>query len=128
MTTSAFTTTHAAAKFKICSNCQEHWESFDAFIQDPRIEVVGYMPIFDDLGNGLFLFNHDCGTTLACRVALFKHLYNGPFYQVNRKEESECPGYCQNKTDFSPCPVKCSCAFVRETLQIIKLWPKSKAP
>jgi hypothetical protein len=100
----------------------------DAFIQDPTIELVGYMPTFDDLVLGLFLFNHGCGTTLACEVSVFHHLYDGPVYQVKKTGGPECPGYCLSETDFSPCPVKCSCAFVRETLQIIKQWPKSDAP
>lgn len=125
MTTSALPTAHDAATFKTCTNCQEHWDDLDAFIQDPTIELVGYMPTFDDLVLGLFLFNHGCGTTLACEVSLFEHLYDGPVYKIKKTGEPECPGYCLSETDFSPCPVKCSCAFVRETLQIIKQWPKT---
>jgi len=127
MTTSAFATAHVATTFKTCSYCEEQWESLDAFIQDPTIELVGYMPTFDNLENGLFLFNHRCGTTLACRVALFEHLHDGPVYQVQKTEQSDCPGYCPNKSNLSPCPIKCSCAYIRETLQIIKRWPKSNA-
>lgn len=110
--------------FKTCSNCQARWLTVEAFMEDPAIEVVGYMPTFDDLLNGLFLFNHDCGTTLACPVALFAHLYTGPIYQVKKAGQSECPGYCQHKSNLSPCPVKCNCAYVREALQIVKKWPK----
>lgn len=111
--------------FKSCSNCQMHWHCMDDFIEDPKVQLVGYMPTFDDLLNGLFLFNHHCGTTLACQVALFEHLYDGPIYQVKKNGQSECPGYCQNKTEFSACPVRCNCAYVRETLRILRQWPKS---
>jgi hypothetical protein len=128
MSPSDFPTAHAATAFKTCTHCEERWGNLDAFIQDPTIELVGYMPTFDDLLNGLILFNHSCGTTLACRVALFEHLYDGPVYQTRKTGEAECPGYCQDKTNFSPCPNKCSCAFVRETLQIIKQWSKTEAP
>ena len=127
MTASASTTTHVAPTFKTCTNCQERWRRLDDFIQDPTIELVGYMPTFDDLAQGLILFNHGCGTTLACRVGLFEHLYDGPVYQIRKTGEPECPGYCQSKTDFSACPTACSCAFVRETLQILKQWPKAEA-
>ncbi len=99
--------------------------SLEAFIQDPTIELVGYMPTFDELVDGLFLFNHGCGTTLACRVALFEHLYDGPVYRVKKIGDPECPRHCQDQADLSSCPVKCNCAYVRETLQIIKQWPKS---
>ena len=110
--------------FKTCSYCQAEWENMEAFIADPKIELVGYMPTFDELLKGLFLFNHSCGTTLACRVGLFSHLYEGPVYEVKKTGQSECPGYCLNKAELSPCPVACNCAYVRETLQIIKKWPK----
>jgi hypothetical protein len=125
--TATFSKNPAPERFKACSNCQSQWESLDAFMQDPSIEVVGYMPTFDDLLRGLFLFNHGCGTTLACPVALFAHLYSGPIYETKKRGDSECPGYCQHKSDLSPCPAKCNCAYVRETLQIIKKWPKSSA-
>lgn len=124
MTSSAITTAHVSPIFKSCTNCVTRWKSIDAFIQDPSIELVGYMPTFDDLVSGLFLFNHNCGTTLALKVGQFEHLYEGPVYRENKHGGSECPGYCQNKTDFSPCPEKCSCAFVRDTMQAIKRWPK----
>ncbi len=124
MTASADATVRNTA-FKTCSNCQQHWHDLDAFIEDPRIDLVGYMPTFDALPNGLFLFNHACGTTLACRAGLFEHLYDGPVYTVNRRGSDECPGHCQNRSDLVPCPVQCNCAYVRETLQIIRHWPKS---
>lgn len=95
-------------------------------MQDPTIALVGYMPTFDDLVNGLILFNHSCGTTLACRVGQFEYLYDGPVYQDNKRGGTECPGYCQNETEFSPCPTECSCAFVRDTLHTIRQWPKVK--
>jgi len=128
MILSTMPATQVASTFKSCNNCQEQWRSLDAFIKDPTIELVGYMPTFDDLTQGLFLFSHGCGTTLACQVGLFEHLYDGPVYQIRKTGEPECPGYCQSKTDLSPCPMTCSCAFVRETLQIIRQWPKADAP
>lgn len=128
MTESAFPTFHVTTTFKTCTNCGKRWGTLEDFIQDPMIELVGYMPTFDDLANGLFLFNHSCKTTLACRVMLFEKLYDGPVYQVSKQMNADCPGYCQHHSDLSHCPNKCCCAFVRETLQIIKQWPKSSVP
>lgn len=126
MTARATSTASAPPTFKTCSNCEARWHSFDAFMQDPAVELVGYMPTFDDPVNGLFLFNHHCGTTLACLVGQFTHLYDGPIYRENKRGNAECPGYCQNQTEFSPCPNQCSCAFVRDTLHTIRKWPKAE--
>jgi hypothetical protein len=127
MNQSAILSAHVDPTFKTCSNCEKSWERLEDFIQDPAIELTGYMPTFDDLLTGLFLFNHGCGTTLACPVALFNHLYDGPVYRTRKTGGPECPGHCLNKTDFTPCPAKCNCAFVRETLLILKRWPKPRA-
>jgi len=126
MTTTAASTVRIPALFKSCNNCETQWDSLQAFIQDPAIHLVGYMPTFDELTEGLFLFNHRCGTTLACTVGQFVHLTDGPVYQTNRNGEDGCPGHCLNKTDLAPCPQRCSCAFVRETLHIIDRWPKTE--
>ena len=126
MTVGACQKKKIAGNFKSCSICQNQWETLESFLEDPAIKLVGYMPTFDDLQNGLFLFNHTCGTTLACQVGLFTNLYDGPVYTVKKTGQSDCPGHCLNKTDFSPCPVVCNCAHVRDTLQIIKTWPKNE--
>ena len=125
MRASTRATTCSHAVFKTCNNCNTRWSSLDAFLNDPTVDLVGYMPTFDDLVHGLFLFNHHCGTTLASEVGLFTHLYDGPVYRENKYASGDCPGYCQNQSDFSSCPAKCNCAYVRETLRVIKDWPKS---
>ena len=112
------------AAFKTCNNCETRWESLDAFIEDPTIQLVGYMPTFDELTSGLFLFNHRCGTTLACTVGQFAHLYDGPIYETSRRGTAECPGHCLHKTDLAPCPQRCTCASVRKIIAIIDQWPK----
>jgi len=127
MTESATSLSQPRPEFQICNNCQTEWETVNAFMRDPAIELVGYMPTFDDLNDGLILFNHHCGTTLACVVGQFEHLYDGPIYENNRHGHDDCPGYCLNKTELSPCPQECSCAFVRDVLQIVARWPKDQS-
>jgi hypothetical protein len=127
MTVKAYAQAPVETKFKNCSNCNAYWENLESFIQDPKIKLVGYMPTFDDLLEGLFLFNHHCGTTLACRFDLFRQLNDGPVYEFKKNGKPECPGHCLNKTDLAPCPVECNCAYVREILQIIRAWPKAQS-
>ena len=126
MTISTATIAHVPSVFKVCSNCDTRWHSITDFIHDPTLDLVGYMPTFDELTSGLFLFNHRCGTTLACTVGQFAHLYDGPVFEPNRRGDADCPGHCLNKTDLAPCPEQCCCAFVREIMQVIAQLPKSE--
>ncbi|HOK04161.1 MAG TPA: hypothetical protein P5270_04790 [Victivallales bacterium] len=106
--------------FKKCPKCNSHWKNRNQFINDKRIEIIGYQAHFEHLEAGLFLFNHYCGTTLALEVDLFKDLYNGEIFQKNKRGSNECPKYCLNRSELRPCPAKCECAFVREIIQLIK--------
>jgi len=106
--------------FKKCHKCNFKWKDRNEFIDDKRTNIIGYQAHFEHLEAGLFLFNHDCGTTLALEVHHFKDLYNGEIFQENKRGSEECPGYCLRTSELRPCPAKCECAFVREIIQIIK--------
>jgi hypothetical protein len=111
-------------QFKNCPNCGMIWLELNDFLEDPDVSVIGYQANFNHLSSGLFLFNHCCGTTLACQVEQFAYLYNGPIYTTCRTGEPDCPGLCLHQSDLALCPVQCSCAYVREILALIRSWPK----
>jgi hypothetical protein len=106
----------------ILQNLQQLWQTLGAarrfYARPGGIELTGYMPTFDELLTGsLFVQSPLRNHAGLSGGYLFEHLYDGAGLSgQNKAGESECPGYCQNKTDFSPCPVKCNCAFVREIL------------
>lgn len=110
--------------FKKCLVCGFIWPSLIDFLDDPGIVMIGYQASFNNLGSGLFLFNHTCRTTLGCEVEVFRSLYQGPVYRETQTGQHECPGYCMNIHELAPCPVKCNCAYVREIIQLISQWPK----
>jgi hypothetical protein len=111
--------------FKICSYCEHVWPDKKSFLDDPAIELVGYQVNFDNLGLGLFLFNHNiCHTTISIQARHFTDLYDGPVYALRKTGSEECPGHCLHHSDLEACPVQCECAFVREAIQILREWPK----
>jgi len=112
--------------FKTCQTCAYRWMTRADFLTDNHISLVGYQVNFNKLEAGLFLFNHNCGTTLSMQVKDFKDLYNGPIYRDRCTGKEECPGYCLRKDKLDPCLAKCECAFVREIMQLIKQIPKKQ--
>jgi len=114
-------------KFKKCPKCGTVWHERQSFLDDHEVQVIGYQVDFDDLELGLFYFNHDrsdCRTTLAVHAKFFTDLYNGEIFHERLTGTAACPGHCLYHEDLEPCPLHCECAYVRETLQIIKNWPK----
>ena len=112
-------------EFIRCSKCGFQWESRETFLSDPAIQLVGYQVHFEMLLEGLFMFNHRCGTTLSLCAGKFRSLYDGQVFEGCLLGKLDCPGYCLYETNLLPCPVQCECAFVRDILQVIKQWPKT---
>ena len=114
-----------ALVFKICPSCDFVWNSREIFLADLSLKLIGYQVNFEELTSGVFLFNHDCGTTLAIGADQFEDFYNDPIFERRLTGDKSCPHYCLNRTVLRPCPEKCECAFVHEILQIVKEWPKA---
>ena len=107
--------------FKTCSLCKTLWLNREDFIQDENIRIVGYQLHIKNIERGLFLFNHlTCKTTLAIKVDRFSDLYDGPVYTENKHGSESCPAYCLHQSSFDECPEKCSCAYVREILRLLR--------
>lgn len=110
--------------FKKCTACHYQWQDREAFLTDPDIVIIGYQAGFDDVQEGLYLFNHQCRTTLALEVGKFEDLYDGPRYDKELAETEECSGFCLVTDELSVCSAKCKYAYLRDIIQIIRDWPK----
>ena len=88
---------------------------------------MGYQASFVNLVAGLFLFEHSCMTTLAIPAVEFTDLYEGPVFDRNMMGSDQCEGHCLHEEDLDPCPAQCECAYVRDVLHQIDVWPKRSA-
>lgn len=110
--------------FKQCSMCRHPWRNRDDFLADPDLEIIGYQACFDSITDGLFLFNHQCGTTLSVKVEDFDDLYEGERYEQAATGTDECSGFCLDMQELKACSASCRYAYVRDIIQLIKKWPK----
>ncbi len=112
--------------FKACPMCDFEWSDRDLLLSDSRVELVGYQVDFEQLREGLFLFDHSpCGTTFALQAGDFWDLYDGPIFAERVTGTRDCPGFCLNRTKMGLCPQKCECAYVREVMEIVRNWPNT---
>lgn len=81
------------------------------------VSYYGYQIFTENLEEGLFLFEHACGTTLSELVGSFIDMYDGPIYEQNMMGSEQCPGYCLDEKETKICINKCSCAHIRLILQ-----------
>ena len=113
-------------EFKKCPKCDFIWLTRKEFLGDPGAMIIGYQVQFQELVAGLFMFNHTCGTTLVIAAAAFRDLYDGPVFAEPLTGTEECPEYCLRKDELRWCPAKCACAYVREIIQVINNWPRTR--
>ena len=111
--------------FKRCKVCNHKWRDRDSFILDPAIELIGYQAKPDNLNRGMYLFTHECGTTLAVYVENFLDLYKGPKYSLSMESNNKCPGYCRIEDELSDCGLECSCVHFRKIMTIMLSMKKS---
>lgn len=112
--------------FKQCPSCRKKWPDYTEFLADPCLKLIGYQMFLEELKEGLFLFNHSCGTTLSITVETLAHLYNGPVHEKRAIGSDNCPGFCLFENETGPCSEECDCAYVRSIMQIIQSWNKSE--
>jgi hypothetical protein len=113
--------------FKVCTSCGHVWPTMESFLTDPELRLAGYQAHFEDLTGGLFIFTHvhdGCGTSMALPVKKFIPLTARPILSSRSEQPGNCPGLCMREGCFDPCPEECECNWVRETLWIIKFWPR----
>ena len=114
--------------FKRCSLCGYRWDSREAFLTDPNVEIVGYQVNFDSLSLGLLLFNHSCRGTLSVAAEVFRDIYDGPVFSERATGGEECPGHCLHQRNLKPCPAQCECRYIREIIEIIKGFRPNQRP
>lgn len=111
-------------RFASCPKCNASWKDLSDFLEDAELKPIGYQVHFEALEEGLFFFNHVCGTTLTLPVRAFRSLKSGPIFQGSARGQPDCAGHCLRQNDLDGCPAECECAYVREILTRIRTWPK----
>ena len=99
------------------------------FLPISYVKFIGYQVHFQELQRGLFLFDHlPCQTTMALKVKDFHDLSHEPEFSERKTNTEECPKYCLHENEFSPCPAKCECSYVRDLIQILRNVKTSLTP
>lgn len=113
--------------FKKCSGCDVVWSSREAFLDDPKIEGIGYQSFDRQLEHGSFLFNHlSCRTTLAVKIENFLDFYEGSEIPQDLSGADECQAYCLDSDRLESCFEQCENTYTREILKELSKRGKKK--
>ena len=118
--------------FKLCNKCKTEWKTRDDFLNDPNIEMIGFMANNDNYTKGAYLFTHrlpddSCNTTIGLFVYSFLDMYKGELFDTLKMGMEECSGSCVTISELGNCSAHCRNAVAREIMQeILKNLPAHK--
>jgi hypothetical protein len=120
---------HAERAFATCGACRMRWPSWDAFINDPRIELLGLQAVLSVPDANLLVFEHGCGSSVSILTRRLLHLLPGPDGPLppSLRGTEHCPGHCLSLADLEACDRPCSNARDRDLIKLAQQAQRNRA-
>jgi hypothetical protein len=110
----------SAAVFKVCGACRRSWHTWEAFVTDPEVRLLGLQLRASLPEATVLVFEHFCGSSVSILTRRLYHLVpNHPGAKWPSLRDSEdCPRHCPDFSDHGRCVASCRHALDREILAI----------
>ena len=111
-----------AGAFQVCGACRTPWPSWDAFIADPGIRLLGLQAVLTHADASLLVFEHRCGSSVSILTRRLRHLLprDGSEAWTSLRFTDACPGHCYSVRDHLQCDQHCLHARDRRLLELIE--------
>jgi DNA-binding CsgD family transcriptional regulator len=112
--------------FQFCRRCHVLWSSRSQFLSDGEVHFCGYQSAGPAGAPGAFCFEHrPCGSALLVHLEDLVELAGEPVLAASCARDGSPAQYCLGNGTSQSCPLRCICAFVWRTSQIMTHWPKN---
>jgi len=112
----------ANVPFQVCGSCRRAWPTWEAFVVDPGVRLLGLQAAAANPDVNLLVFEHSCGSSVSVLSRRLRHLLPEPepgAPQVRLLGTDQCRGHCLRLGDFEACDRACSNARERELIRLI---------
>jgi hypothetical protein len=112
----------AGRPFAACGSCRRRWPSWDEFVLDPAVRLLGLQAVITVPDANLLVFEHGCGSSVSVLTKRIRHLLppvDGAALASLRGTE-HCPGHCLSLADLAACDRPCVNARDRELIRIVQ--------
>ena len=113
--------------FQICGSCKRAWETWDSFVLDPAVRLLGLQSEVALPDVNLLVFEHGCGSSISILSRRLRHLLPEPepgAPAVRLMGTAECRGHCRYLNDLEACDAPCSNARDRELILLVQRMKK----
>ena len=109
--------------FKTCGACKLVWPTWESFVFDSSVRLLGLQAVISDPDINLFVFEHECGSTVSILSKRLRHLLPEPARDapaIRLMGSEQCNGHCLTLGDLAACDAPCSNARERELVRIVQ--------
>ena len=106
--------------FRTCRLCNQSWSTFDEFIHDPKIQLVGLQAVPKIPKASVLVFIHEGCGSISILTSTLRQLLDLP--PVDDPAAEECQGCFRDLAELCVCTRPCTVASDRQlTQRVIEL-------
>jgi len=112
-----------AGPFQICGACRRSWPTWDGFVLDPDVRLLGLQSSFTNPETNLLVFEHACGSSISVLSKRLRHLLSGPEPPdppAWLMGTDQCRGHCRRLEDLEACDAPCANARDRRLILLVR--------
>ncbi len=107
---------------KTCGSCGRPWSSWDDFLADPQLRLLGLQAVARVPDANLLVFEHRCGSSVSLLTTRLRHLipeHPSDAWPSLRGTE-QCRRHCLRLEDRDACDRPCMHARDRDLLALVE--------
>jgi hypothetical protein len=119
----------AAGPFQVCGSCRRAWPTWDRFVLDPAVRLLGLQSEATYPDVNLLVFEHACGSSISILSRRLRHLLPEPEPGAPRaslRGTDQCRRHCRHLADLEICDAPCANARDRELILLVQRMKKRK--
>jgi hypothetical protein len=107
--------------FLVCGSCRRSWQSWDEFVVDPQLRLLGLQAVISTPDANVLVFEHRCGSSVSILTRRLRHLLSDPPAEdwPSLRGTDACPGHCLSLADLDACEMPCSNARDRDLIKLV---------
>ena len=112
-----------AGRFQTCGACKRAWSTWDSFVLDPAVRLLGLQAVITNPDFNVLVFEHRCGSSISILTPRLRHLLPEPEpgeAPVRLLGTEQCRGHCRFLEDLEACDAPCSSARDRKLILLIQ--------
>jgi hypothetical protein len=113
----------ATGHFQTCGACKYVWPTWESFVFDPAVHLLGFQPLVTNPDFNLLVFDHCCGSSISILTPRLRHLLPPPEPgepSVRIMGTELCQGHCRRLEDLAACDAPCSSARDRKLILLVQ--------